>query len=60
MEKEREEVLLSIRNQGSLLDHEHWGLKHGIVMAIGGVVLFSMGLIFEAQRERKNRKGPKC
>ena len=36
---------------GVLLDHERAGFKHGIVVGVGGVVLFVVGLIFEARRD---------
>ena len=42
---------------GVLLDHEHADLQHGIVIGVGGVVLFALGLIFEARRDIGNKKG---
>jgi hypothetical protein len=54
------EVTILLWVFGVILDHEHTGYRYGIVMGVGGMVLFIMSLIFEKQRNRPFKKGSKC
>ncbi len=40
---------------GVLLDHDHMGYKHGIVVAIGSMLSLGVSLIFEVWRERTKK-----
>jgi len=41
---------------GVLLEHEHRDYIRGIVICLGSMIIFSLSIVFEGQRDRMEKK----